>query len=214
MSFSPVLRHVLVSCVVGLGIAVFAACSSSSDGSSGSSGTGVTDAAPGNDAVTPVDAAADTSSATDSGVDSAVVACVPPADAGAACNAIAQTATDVSIMPSGTAIPTGTGGTIVEGRYHTTAITSYTGSTVTGVTLKQTWEFCQGGRSLVGDEPGKPQYRKSGPYTIAGNQLTSPDACTTQSPNTTVPFDSFTANATTLTFYSSSLLFSVTLTKQ
>lgn len=205
-------RHVLVSCVVGLTIAAFAACSSSSG--SGSSGSNV-DASPGSDGPNPVnDGAADTSLATDSPADTAVVACNPPADAGAACNSIVQTGTDVPTTTSASAIPTGTGGTIADGRYHTTAVTAYAGSTVTGITLKQTWEVCQGASGLVGDEPGKPQYRKSGHFTTSGNQITNTNECTTQSPNVEVPFTSYTATPTSLTLYASSLLFSVTLTKE
>ena len=60
----------------------------------------------------------------------------------------------------------------------------------------------------------KPQYRKDFHFTPSGNQITSMNDCTTQSPNVEVPFDTYTATPTTLTLSASSLLFSVTLTKE
>lgn len=185
------------------------ASSSSSSSSSGSSG----DAAMG-DSATPTDAPADTASPTDSGQDTSMGMCTQPPDAGAACNTIVQTGTDVALTNVGGATPTGTGGTIADGRYHTTAVTAYAGSPATGITLKQTWEFCQNRAGLIGDEPGKPQYRKLFRFATNGNQVTSTNECTTQSPNVEVPFDSYTATPTTLTLYASSLAFSVTITKE
>jgi hypothetical protein len=209
---SSIARHALVSCFVGLTVAAFAACSSSSDG--GSSGT-TADASTSTDSSAPVDGATtDSATPTDSGTDTSMIACTPAADAGAACNTVVQTGTDAVLMTVAGVIPVGTGGAIADGRYHTTAVTAYAGSPAAGITLKQTWEFCQGLAVFVGDEPGKPQYRKNVRFTASGIQITSMNECTTQSPNVEVPFDSYTATPTTLTFYVSTLLFSVTLTKE
>jgi hypothetical protein len=196
-------------------VLVLVACSSSSDGSSGSTST--TDAATGTDSSSSTDSstASDTSTATDSSIpDTSMTACTAFADAGAACNTIVQGGTLKTGVAHAGALPTGTGGTIADGRYLLTSIDTYTGSPVAGVQLNQTLELCGGAGQLVGDEPGKPQYRKSFSFAPSGIAPNVTTTCSTQMPDTNVPYTSYTATTTDITFYSPALTFSVTYTKQ
>lgn len=112
------------------------------------------------------------------------------------------------------ALPTGTGGTIADGRYLLTGFDTYTGSALVGVTLKQTLEICGNVGQFVNEEPGKPIAHKSftvAPTGVAPNVTTT---CSTEVPDTNIPYSSYTATPTEVTFYSTTFIFSVTYTKQ
>jgi len=196
-------------------VLVLVACSSSSSDGGGTTGA---DAATGTDSSSSTDGGtgSDTSSATDSATnaDTSTVACTALPDAGAACNAIVNIGTDKPIVATGTALPTGTGGTIVDGRYVLTDVSSYTGSALTGITLKQTLELCAGVGQFVDDQPGKPTAHKSFTLAPVGTAPNVTTTCSTEVPDTNIPYSSYTATPTTLTFYSTAFVFSVTYTKQ
>jgi hypothetical protein len=140
--------------------------------------------------------------------------CTAAVDAGAACNTITNIGTDKPIVATGTVMPTGTGGTIVDGRYVLTDFSSYTGSAITGVTLKQTLELCGGTGQFVDDQPGKPTQHKSFLFAPVGTAPNVTTTCSTEVPDSNIPYSSYTATPTAVTFYSTTFLFSVTYTKQ
>jgi hypothetical protein len=194
-------------------VLVLVACSSSSDGG----GTSGADAAAGTDSSSSTDgsSSADTSTATDSSTtDTSTTACTAFPDAGASCNAIVQGGTDKTPTAHVAALPDGTGGTIADGRYYLTGFDTYTGSALGGVTLKQTLELCGGVGQFVNDEPGKPTRHKSFTFAPAGNAPNVTTTCSTEVPDTNIPYSSYTATPTTVTFYSTVFAFSVTYTKQ
>jgi hypothetical protein len=80
--------------------------------------------------------------------------------------------------------------------------------------LKQTLEICGTVGQLIGEDDGKPQYRKT--FTIMPNGIAPHDmpVCTTQSPNVEINSSSYTATSTALTLFSSMYSISVTYTKQ
>lgn len=95
-----------------------------------------------------------------------------------------------------------------------TGFDTYTGSALVGVTLKQTLEICGNVGQFVNEEPGKPIAHKS--FTFAPTGV-APNVTTTRStevPDTNIPYSSYTATPTEVTFYSTTFIFSVTYTKQ
>ncbi|MFO0667143.1 MAG: hypothetical protein U0174_24535 [Polyangiaceae bacterium] len=163
---------------------------------------------PGNDSgTTPTDA----STTKDTGTNT----CTPTADAGAACNTMVNTASVVALSTSTDPLPTGTGGTIADGHYVLTELKAYKGAAFQpGITFKQTLELCSGIGQFVSSDSGKPEYHKSFSYAPNGINPNVTQTCSSQSPNVDVPYTSYTATATTLTLFSSQLIFSVTYTKQ
>lgn len=179
---------------------------SGSGGSSGSGGanTGGTDAGS--------DSSAGGSDSGSGGTDAG--ACTQPPDAGTACNTLANGASFVTVTPVASGVPTGTGGTIADGHYFMTKLEGYTGTVIGSLKMKQTLDLCAGVGQLVGDEAGPPVYHKSFTFKTTGTAIDVTTTCSTQSPNVDVKYSSYTATPTTLTFYSTTLLFSVTYTKQ
>ena len=194
-----------------LGLSVFAAviaCSSTTT----TPPTTTTDAAAEPDAETTDDAGTSTDATTTK--DSSPTTCTPAADAGASCNEVANGATVIKIVAKAMAIPTGVGGPIADGRYFLTDVSTYTGSLLTaGVDFKHTLELCAGVGQLSGEDNGKPAYRKSFTYAPTGTQPNIVQGCSTQSPNVDVPYTSYTATPTTVTFFSTQYVFSATYTK-
>lgn len=206
--------------LVGVGVGA-AACSSSTTASD----AGVTDASVSDSALPQTDSSipqADSSVAPDSAApDSSVpdssmpmIAC-SSADAGAQCNTIVNGATDVPLATVATALPTGTGGTIADGRYYLTGFTAYAGSPLKNVTLRQTLEICGGGKTgqLVNDEAG--QTKRKG-FTVApvGIVPNTVQTCQSNPTDADIPYSSYTATATTFTLYSTVYVFSATYTRQ
>lgn len=185
----------------------------SSDSTSG--GTTAADAAPGTDSSSADSGTgSDTSSSIDSSNDTSPVMCTAFPDSGAACNTIVNGGTDQAIVPIATAIPVGTGGTIANGRYYLTAFNTYQGSALTGVTLRQTLEICDKGGVFVDDQPSKPTAHKNFTFAPVGTAPNVTTTCSTEVPDSNIPYSSYTASPTQMTFYSSSIAFSVTYTKQ
>lgn len=74
--------------------------------------------------------------------------------------------------------------------------------------------MCAGGGQFVDDQPGKPTAHKSFTIAPAGTVPNVTTTCSTEVPDSNVQYSSYTATPTTLTFYSTALLFSATYTKQ
>ena len=196
-----------------------AACSSTPTTSGSDASTATDSASPADGATTPVDATAPVDAATpDTAVppDSTAPTTCSGADAGAQCNTVVNGATDVPVTVGTGSLPTGTGGTVIDGRYYMTNLTTYPGTGIAPtLVMRQTLELCCGGRvgQLVNDETGKTE-RKSFTFTTAGNVPTTVQTCES-APSINIPYASYTATATTLTFHSAApYLFSVTYTKQ
>lgn len=199
-----------VASTLGFGaVAALVACSSTTTTPTPTPGT---DAAIEQDAEVTIDAG----TLVDSTVakDSAPTSCTPTPDAGASCNAIANTAPEIKIGAKAMALPTGTGGTIAEGRYYLTELSAYTGSPIPpGAAFKQTLELCAGIGQFVSEENGKPAYYKSFTYAPNGSQPNVTQTCSSQNPNTEIPYSSFTATPTTFTLFSSQFVMSAVYTK-
>ena len=151
---------------------------------------------------------------TDSPMDSPMTTCTMAADAGAMCNTLTNTAVDVVLAPTGMAIPTGTGGTIVSGRYTLTAFKSYTGSLLpAGQTLRQTLEVCGEVAQYVGNDKGKPEIHKTFTIKPTGTAPNINAVCSSPMPDVAIPYASYTATSTQITFYSTMYNFSATYTK-
>ncbi len=215
----------ILSVLTVLGAAACSSTPATSDG--GTDASTVTDSAtPPVDAATPIDAATPVDAATPP-VDGATDASVPPdssvpttcsaADASAQCNTVVNGATDVSVTVGTGALPTGTGGTVVDGRYYLTNITSYPGTGVAPtLVMRQTLELCGGGRvaQLINDVAGETR-RKSFVFTTAGIVPTTIQTCESVANDVAIPYASYTATATTLSFYAAApYVFSATYTKQ
>lgn len=213
-----------VSCLLGA-----AACSSTpaaSDAGADASTTPTDGATPATDGATPptdgatppVDAAIpDAPPPVDAGADAPVQITCSGVDAGAQCNTVVNGAAIVPLVADTGALPTGTGGSVADGRYYLTLLTSYPGSALrTDLVLRQTLELCGGARTgqLVNDENGATK-RKTFSFTQAGIVPNITQTCQSQADDPNIPYVSYTATATTLTFYSAApYLFSATYTKQ
>ncbi|MBK6460337.1 MAG: hypothetical protein IPF92_04920 [Myxococcales bacterium] len=206
-----------------------AACSSTPDAADGGTDAAVTDSAtPPVDATTPDSATSDSATPDSATPDAAKPdSAVPPdsstpttcsgADAGAQCNTVVNGATDVSVTVGTGALPIGTGGTVVDGRYFLTNLTTYPGTGVPStLVMRQTLELCGGGSvgQLVNDQAGATK-RKSFTFTRAGNVPTTTQTCESVAGDTNIPYATYTATATTMTFYAAApYVFSATYTKQ
>jgi hypothetical protein len=159
-------------------------------------------------------AATDTATTTDVATDSPSTCTMTP-DAGAKCNELVNAGSDVVLVMTGMAIPTGTGGAVVNGRYVLTEFKSYIGSLLpAGQTLKQTLDICGESGQLVTNDKGKPEVHKSFTIKPTGTAPNLKQTCSTQMPDVEIPYASYTATATTLTFYSTTYQFSATYTKK
>ncbi len=157
---------------------------------------------------------ADAGVAADTGTNVAFVCPLPGALAAPACNALVNTGTDVALVAEATAIPVGTGGTIVDGRYHLSAFKSYQGSTAgLPVSMRQTLDICGTLTQFTGDQPGQPTQHNNTTITTAGIVPTTVDTCKSKVGDTAIIYSSYTATATSVTLYASLYKFSVTFTK-
>lgn len=210
--------HLAFLCGSALGLAVVVACSSDDAGTKPTAGT---DSGTGTEAGSSSGDGGGSSSgdsgsesdtgASDTGAD-APAACLQLPDAGASCNTLTNDATSVAIVQAGVATPTGTGGTIADGRYFLTDLQGYTGNLLGALTLKQVLVTCAGVGQLVSDEAT--QNHKTFTYAPAGTAPNIVTKCSTQVPDQDIPYASYTATPTTLTLYSTTYAFSVTYTKQ
>jgi hypothetical protein len=165
------------------------------------------DAAPNDDG-----AMADTGADVTSTVDGGAAACATVTAMG--CNTLANDATNVTLVVVATPIPVGTGGAIADGLYHLTEFKGYaTTPLVAGVMLRQTLAMCNGVGVFVSEEKGG-TYHKNFAVAPTGIMPNVTQTCSTQMPNVDIPYSSYTATPTTLTFYSSQYVFSGTYTKQ
>lgn len=116
------------------------------------------------------------------------------ADGAAACNALTNAASPVTGTEVAQNPPTLVGGTIVDGTYFLTALTTYTGPQgPTGSSgMSQTTIKISGGTIQVAAN-GTPATRNA-TLTTTGDQFTSTDTC----PDTSVIQGTYTATATTL----------------
>ncbi|HRG95292.1 MAG TPA: hypothetical protein PLR99_03515 [Polyangiaceae bacterium] len=217
---NTLVRSLSIACVLSLlGAAACSSTPATSDG--GADAASVTDSAtPPVDAATPDSATPPVDAATpDSAVppDSSAPFTCSGADAGAQCNTVVNGATDVGVTVGTGALPTGTGGTVVDGRYYLTNLTSYPGTGIPStLVMRQTLELCSGGMvgQLVNDSAGVTK-RKTFSFTTAGNVPTTIQTCQTVVGDDAIPYQSYTATATTLTFYAAApYVFSATYTKQ
>jgi hypothetical protein len=206
-------------------------CGSDSGGNSDAAAIGdgpaITDAPAIADAPISGDAATTDAAAPDAGIgdvgivtdttaiaDSAAAVCSSMVDAGAQCNALVNGASPVALVVVATPIPTGMGGTIYDGRYYLTEFKGYAGTPlVAGVTLRQTLEMCGNVGQLIGEETSG-IYHKNYAVAPMGIQPNVTTTCSTQMPNVDIPYSSYTATPTSVTFYSSQYVFSGTYTKQ
>lgn len=191
--------------LTALGVAGALGCSSTS-GSSAGAGDAASD-------VAAEDAGAD---AGDGGT--------ADADAGnGACNALANAAATIDVVEAVGTAPLGTGGAFVDGTYYTTAETHYRASAsappssitkvketavianATATSADLTYVFLPNGAAAQ-------EQRFTAKLAAHGGALVAHATCPLVIDDTT--FDSYTAAATTLTLYSSTLGLAVTLTKQ
>ena len=112
------------------------------------------------------------------------------------------------------ALPTGTGGVALDGIYYLTGFTAYAGSVLRpGLVLRQTLSLCGSIGDLVNDEAGETK-RKTLTFKPSGVAPNLTQTCASKAGDAEIPYSSYTANATTLTFYSTASTFSATYTKQ
>lgn len=210
--------HVAFLCGGAFGLALVIACSSddpatkpatgtdSGTGSEGGSSSGDGGGSSSGDSGSQPDTGSN-----DSGSD-APTACTQLPDAGAACNTLTNDATSIAIAQAGVPTPTGTGGTIADGRYFLTDLKGYDGNALGALTLKQVLVTCAGVGQFVSDEAT--QNHKTFTYAPTGTAPNIVTRCSTQVPDVDIPYASYTATPTTLTLYSTVYAFSVTYTKQ
>ncbi len=135
---------------------------------------------------------------------------------GADCNTVANIGSDVTLNDTTDAIPTGTGGTFVNGTYVLTEFKTYTGSPMagSGIVMKQTLQLNDGVGQMIGVDSSSGTYKKSFTYQTNGTTPTITTTCTTQNPNMDVPYSSYTATSSSFSLYSTTYGMSVTYTKQ
>lgn len=146
--------------------------------------------------------------------DAGSVSCADQADAGTECNALANIGADLTATLASGSVPTGTGGTVVDGRYALTEFFYYAGSPLagSGLSLGQTLLICGTEGQLVSNQSDKGLVRKSFSLSFNGTVPTATTTCTTDATAADVTYSSYTATPTTITFHSSTLQFSVTYT--
>lgn len=117
-------------------------------------------------------------------------------------------------MQVATATPTGTGGTIADGKYLITKLEGYTGNGLGALGLKQTLVFCANVGIFVSESSNKPAaVHKNFTVAPSGTAINVTTTCSTEVPDTNIPYDSYTATSSSITFYSTAFKFSVTYTK-
>lgn len=163
---------------------------------------------------TGVDAAADAPTAGMCGAD------IPP---GQACNALVPNGAAVTPTCTTGTVPTGQGGTIVDGTYVLTAQTYYNASTCPTLALRQTVVFAGGCLQLAAG-PAPLDLTASGTFTVAGSSFNLTRTCIHLSADGATFMESglpqtFTATGTTFTLFSHSaastpIAYSAVFTKQ
>jgi hypothetical protein len=114
---------------------------------------------------------------------------------GVDCSPVTNVGPTVPATQVAGALPTMTGGTIVEGTYVETGYAYYNGASGSG-THKETLIFANGTVKNINSDTGKPDVILAGTYTTSGNTLTMNIQCPQAGTVTTT----FTASATTLMF--------------
>jgi hypothetical protein len=206
-------RLVLLAPVLGAAIAM--ACSSSSSDPSTVAAAGsdaqASDSASAADTATSVDAASE--AATDAGC-SAYTGPIP-ADAGAQCHDLVNTASAILPTADPGAMPVGKGGVSADGLYHLTEVRTYPGSPYpAGVTAKIT-------ALVLGDTSYTVEDNSNDVSTVRQIKKRNPDGgaelvlCTTKPINGGEPVPtSGEATCTTLRSFDANFKFATTLTKQ
>lgn len=148
--------------------------------------------------------AACSSSASAPGVDSAVGMCGADVPAGQACHAL--TATGRAVTPAcGTgALPSGQGGTIVDGTYVLTSLTYYSPDGCPTFPVAETIAFTGGCLEFAVGPPLTST--ASGPFTVSGSSITIGQACVDiqvdgATTRQSAPVRTFTATGTTVTLF-------------
>jgi hypothetical protein len=129
------------------------------------------------------------------------------------CNDLDNVGTDVTPVDTDVEIPTGEGGTLVLGTYVLTDVRTYAGSSVAGElpVMRQTLVLTGDGGLFVNLEEGTTT-RSAFEVSVVGTTATFTTTCTTDPSSFELPTSSFTADATAITLYSTSLGMSVTYT--
>ena len=131
------------------------------------------------------------------------------------CNAVVNGAMLVAGSSDPGPIPVGTGGTLTDGRYYLTEAKAYAGASLAGFMQTQTVEISCGG--TVGqfvNQKGATEIRKTWTLNPVGTDPGFKIICSSISNDPDLMYSSFTATPTSFTFYSATLGFSGTFTKQ
>ena len=133
---------------------------------------------------------------------------------GATCNSLVNGASDILTTTSTSPTPTGTGGAYSDGVYYITELKGYAGSGFTaGMTFgKQTLMLCGNNAAFVYDRAGSPTERSNFTFAPLGTDPNITETCSFNG-GTPIPYSSYTATTTSVTFYSTAAMFSVTYTK-
>ena len=142
--------------------------------------------------------------------------CTPLPDAGKDCNALENTATNVTISAVTGTLAVGTGGTIVDGRYYLTEVKTYPGSSLpSGIVIRQTIDICNGTLQLsenIADVASSTH--KTSMFKPEGTAPNLSMLCSTKAGDSATNFTSYTATAKTITLYEAAGKFYMTMTKQ
>jgi hypothetical protein len=160
----------------------------------------------------------DAGSAADSGASSvdAGSCMLPTADAGASCNTVENTATNITITAATGTMAKGMGGTIRNGTYFLSAVLTYPGSTLPdGTAIRQTLEVCNG-TALLSENiaDAAKSTHKNLTITPAGTVPNVDRTCSTKANDPKNVYSSYTATATSFTLYSTDGSFEMTFTRQ
>ncbi len=142
--------------------------------------------------------------------DTAASSCTT-SDAGAACNALTNTAPAITIGTATGDVPAGTGGTIVSGTYFLTELKVYPGSAVpSGIQFMQTLVISGCVAQLVEGSTTHKTFSLTPVGTVPNWNM----VCTSKAGDTPVIVSGYTATATTFAMYSATSKFHAVYTKQ
>jgi hypothetical protein len=131
------------------------------------------------------------------------------------CTDLENTAPAIAVTTSNAAVPTGTGGTAVEGTYHLTAIVRTSTSPMPQLTFRQTLRISGNTIESADEDSDKPAFTKVSTFTTNGSSIVFSRVCSTEKDSPTeLQYNSYTADATHVGLYSTSLGFTATFTKQ
>ncbi len=143
------------------------------------------------------------SSSNSSRTDGAVATCGAEISAGQACSALRAGSAVTPACGAG-ALPSGQGGTIVDGTYVLTALTYYTAGSCPTFPVAETLALGGGCMELAIGPPLTST--ASGAFTVSGNSITTTTACIHiemdgATPRQSAPVQTFTATPTTFTLF-------------